>query len=105
MDTERFSRQILAFGLEGQQRIAATHVGVAGLGGLGLPLVQSLAYLGVVRFTLVDDDRLVKTNLNRSVGGGPADVICAAPKVHVATRMIMAIAPEAVVKPMDANLR
>jgi molybdopterin/thiamine biosynthesis adenylyltransferase len=91
---DRNSRQILAFGGEGQAKIKSVKVGIVGLGGLGSHVVQQLAYLGVRKFVLIDPDLVGEENLNRIVGSTPSDV--GKPKVEIAGRMIAAVAgPEA----------
>lgn len=92
---ERMSRQTLAFGEEGQKRVADCLVGVVGCGGAGSVLVEQLAHLGVERFVLVDSDQVEVTNLNRLVGATPADVRRRRFKVTVMRRLIQRIQPEA----------
>lgn len=92
-DLHRYDRQIRAFGSEGQARLNATRVGIAGLGGTGSHVAQQLAYVGVRDFLLVDDDKIEASNLNRLIGAYPGDRGVA--KVQVARRMILAIAPDA----------
>jgi hypothetical protein len=105
MEVNRYARQILAFGEEGQRKIGAAKVGIVGLGGIGSHIAQGLAYLGVRSFVLVDDDRAEDTNLNRLVGAVPVDVVNKTPKVFIAERHIRQIQPEAEVLPVDKNLR
>lgn len=105
MDSARYSRQILAFGEEGQQKIAVSKVGIVGLGGMGAQVAQSLAYLGVASFVLVDDDHVDHSNLNRLVGAYPEDAQERQPKVHVAQRHINKINPDAKCIAIDRNLR
>lgn len=65
----RYSRQILypAFGEEGQRRLREKHVLIAGLGGLGSPAAYYLACAGVGKLTLVDDECVEISNLNRQI--------------------------------------
>jgi len=56
MSDGRFSRQILAFGEEGQRKLATAKIGIVGLGGMGSHIAQALAYLGAEDFLTVDDD-------------------------------------------------
>lgn len=49
------------------QRLAASHVAVFGLGGVGSFAVEGLARSGVGRLTLVDFDVVCATNLNRQL--------------------------------------
>jgi molybdopterin-synthase adenylyltransferase len=101
----RFSRQILAFGADGQREIERQRIGIVGLGGIGSQVTQALAYLGGRRFVLVDDELVEDTNLNRLIGATPEDVIAKRRKTEVAERMIRGINDGAEVIPIDLNLR
>jgi molybdopterin-synthase adenylyltransferase len=72
----RYSRHLLLneVGVEGQERILQSHVLVIGAGGLGSPVVLYLATAGVGRITLVDDDVVDVTNLQRQIAHTLADV-------------------------------
>ncbi len=65
----RYSRHILldAIGIDGQQRILEAHAVVLGAGGLGSPVALYLAAAGVGRITLIDDDTVDATNLQRQI--------------------------------------
>ena len=72
MDDEallRYSRHILLeeFGIDGQARVSAAHALIVGVGGLGSPVALYLAAAGVGRITLVDDDTVDLTNLQRQI--------------------------------------
>jgi hypothetical protein len=101
---QQFSRQILAFGIEGQKAIMDTKVGIVGAGGLGSCVLQMLSYLGVQEFMIADDDRVEESNLNRLVGALREDVIKKATKVEVAQRLIRSVNPKANITVL-ANLR
>ena len=66
---DRYRRHFVlaGWGIEGQQRVKDAKVLVVGCGGLGAPVVQYLAAAGVGHLTLVDDDRVQTSNLNRPV--------------------------------------
>ncbi|KEO86455.1 molybdopterin biosynthesis protein MoeB [Erythrobacter sp. JL475] len=64
---DRFARHIVLpeVGGAGQVALAGKHVAVIGLGGIGSPALQYLAAAGIGRFTLVDDDVVDASNLQR----------------------------------------
>ena len=72
----RYSRHLLLneVGVEGQEKILQSHVVVVGAGGLGSPVILYLATAGVGRITLVDDDVVDATNLQRQIAHTMADV-------------------------------
>ena len=65
----RYSRHILLdeIGIEGQQKLLASHALIIGAGGLGCPAALYLGSAGVGRITIVDDDRVDATNLQRQI--------------------------------------
>ena len=65
----RYSRHILLdeIGIEGQQKLLAGHALVIGAGGLGSPAAMYLASAGVGHITLVDNDTVDLTNLQRQI--------------------------------------
>jgi len=65
----RYSRHILLeeFGIDGQTRLYASHALIVGVGGLGSPVALFLAAAGVGQITLVDDDAVDLTNLQRQI--------------------------------------
>jgi len=62
---EEFSRSALLLGNEAMERLAGAHVAVFGVGGVGAASVEALARGGVGRLTLVDDDVVSISNINR----------------------------------------
>jgi len=66
-ELERYKRQILLFGEEGQERLKKAHIFIAGAGGLGSPVAIYLATAGVGTLTLADMDVVELTNLNRQI--------------------------------------
>jgi tRNA A37 threonylcarbamoyladenosine dehydratase len=62
-----FARTELLLGEEGMQKLRAAHVAVFGIGGVGGYVVEALARSGVGELTLVDNDVVSETNLNRQI--------------------------------------
>ncbi|WP_320824273.1 HesA/MoeB/ThiF family protein [Reinekea sp.] len=65
----RYARNILLPEVDviGQATLLASHVAVIGVGGLGSPVIQYLAAAGVGHLSLVDDDVVEVTNLQRQI--------------------------------------
>ena len=93
----RYSRHILLdeIGIEGQERILAAHALIIGAGGLGSPAALFLGSAGVGQITLVDDDAVDLTNLQRQIAHTTARL--GQSKVHSAAAAVQAINPEVVV--------
>ena len=90
----RYSRHILLgeIGIEGQQRLLAAHVLVIGAGGLGSPVAMYLGTAGVGTLTIVDDDTVELTNLQRQIAHSMARLGHA--KVDSAAATVQAINPD-----------
>ena len=65
----RYSRHILLdeIGVDGQAGLLGAHVLMVGAGGLGSAAALYLGSAGVGRITIVDDDRVDSTNLQRQI--------------------------------------
>lgn len=102
--SDRFDRQIRAFGIAGQTILESLRVGIVGVGGTGSAVLQQLAHLGVRDFLLIDPDTIEETNLNRLYGATPHDVGEA--KVTVAEKWTRQINPTAKIEARcDSMLR
>jgi len=90
----RYSRHILLdeLGIEGQQRLLAAHALVIGAGGLGSPVALYLATAGVGTLTIVDDDTVDLTNLQRQIVHNVERI--GQPKAESAAQTLHAINPE-----------
>jgi len=101
---ERYARQVgvPGWGAEGQQRLAAAHVFVAGAGGLGCAASLYLAAAGVGRLTVCDADRVEASNLNRQVLYTPQDI--GHEKASIAAGRLGALNPSIEVAPVVAEI-
>lgn len=100
----RYSRHILLddLGVEGQQRILDTHALVIGAGGLGSPAALYLASAGIGKLTLVDNDTVDFTNLQRQILHTQARVGVA--KAESGRQALAAINPEINIIPCQQRL-
>jgi molybdopterin/thiamine biosynthesis adenylyltransferase/rhodanese-related sulfurtransferase len=75
-ELKRYSRQIILpeIGLPGQEKLKGARVLMIGAGGLGCPVLQYLAAVGVGQIGIVDDDIVDLTNLQRQILYSTADV-------------------------------
>lgn len=90
----RYSRHLLmpTIGELGQRRLLAARVAVVGAGGLGSPSLLYLAAAGVGSLTIIDDDVVDGTNLQRQVIHASDDVGRA--KVDSALERVRALNPD-----------
>ena len=100
----RYSRHILLdeLGIEGQERICSAHAVIVGAGGLGSPAALYMASAGIGKLTLVDDDTVDFTNLQRQILHTQARVGQA--KVESGQQALAAINPEIVIAPLKTRL-
>ena len=100
----RYSRHILldALGIEGQERILASHALIIGAGGLGSPAALYLASAGIGKITLVDDDTVDFTNLQRQILHTQARVGIA--KAESGRQALAAINPDIAIVPLQERL-
>jgi tRNA A37 threonylcarbamoyladenosine dehydratase len=88
----QFSRNELAIGKEGLEKLKNTTVAVLGIGGVGSFAVEALARSGVGRLVLVDKDDVDITNINRQIHALLSTV--GRPKVDLMKERIADINPE-----------
>ncbi len=64
---DRFARHIVLpeVGGAGQAKLVQSHVVLVGMGGIGSPALQYLAGAGIGRLTMIDDDKVSASNLQR----------------------------------------
>ena len=104
---ERFARHIVLpeIGGAGQMALASARIALVGLGGIGSPVLQYLAAAGIGSLTLIDDDSVDASNLQRQTIFAVADI--GRPKVEAAgewvARFDPAIVTDAVARRIDRD--
>ena len=103
-DLERYARQAIMpdIGEEGQERLLAARVLLVGAGGLGSPAGFYLAAAGIGHVTIIDDEQVETSNLNRQILYTTASV--GMPKVEQAAQAMKALNPSIQVLPVQAQL-
>ncbi|WP_290812281.1 ThiF family adenylyltransferase [Halovivax sp.] len=101
---DRYSRHVIMdeVGPEGQARLLDGSALVVGAGGLGSPAIQYLAAAGVGRLGIVDDDVVERSNLQRQIVHGDADV--GRPKVESAADYVAQLNPDVDVETHQVRL-
>jgi adenylyltransferase/sulfurtransferase len=101
-ERERYKRQMMLFGDEGQERLKKANIFIAGAGGLGSPVSIYLAVAGVGTLTVVDKDVVEQTNLNRQILHIDRDI--GRKKTASAEEKLHAINPDITVKVIDTTI-
>jgi molybdopterin-synthase adenylyltransferase len=91
---DRYARHIVLrdIGGGGQAKLLASHVLLIGAGGIGCPAIQYLAAAGVGTISVVDDDVVSLSNLQRQILYSQAQIGEA--KVVAAQKAVVALNPE-----------
>ena len=94
VDAVRHARHLRLeeIGQQGQAALGASSVAVVGAGGLGSPVLLYLAAAGVGRLTVIDDDVVNLSNLQRQVIYRTQDV--GRPKAEVACERLLDLDPK-----------
>lgn len=102
-ELERYGRHLVIreIGGPGQQKLKNAHVLVIGAGGLGSPLLLYLAAAGIGKITVVDDDAVSLSNLQRQVLHRTESV--GIPKVESAKTSVAALNPFTEVLPVEGR--
>ena len=101
-ERERYKRQMLLFGDDGQERLKKAHIFIAGAGGLGSPIALYLAVAGIGTLTVVDNDVVDQSNLNRQILHYDRDI--GRKKTASAEEKLRAANPDITVKVIDATI-
>lgn len=94
-----FSRAELLLGQDGLEKLKGSHIAVFGIGGVGSYITESLARCGVGKLTIVDNDTVNITNLNRQLIALHSTI--GMKKTQAAKERILDINPSAEVTALD----
>lgn len=91
---DRYARHIVLkdIGGVGQKKLLAAHILIIGAGGIGCPAIQYLTAAGVGTLTIVDDDIVSLSNLQRQILFTANDI--GKPKVEAAKNAAQKINPD-----------
>ena len=101
---ERYSRQVLFLGVEGQRRLQMARVAIVGCGATGSAVASLLARSGVGTLRIIDRDYVEASNLQRQALFDEADAAESIPKALAAARKIAAFNSQIVVEPQVSDL-
>lgn len=95
---QRTVRELMLIGEENIEKLKSSHVAVFGLGGVGSWCAEALARSGVGRLTLIDQDTVGESNINRQLCA--LDSTLGKPKAVVMAARVRNINPEIDVRPI-----
>jgi tRNA A37 threonylcarbamoyladenosine dehydratase len=98
---EKTIRVEMLLGEGAMETLRKSHVAVFGLGGVGSWCAEALARTGVGRLTIIDQDTVGESNLNRQVCALGSTI--GRPKARVMAERIRDIAPEIGLHAMEAR--
>jgi len=101
-ERERYKRQMMLFGDEGQELLKKAHIFIAGAGGLGSPVSIYLAVAGIGTLTVVDRDVVDQSNLNRQILHYDCDV--GRKKTESAEEKLNAINPDISIRVINTTI-
>lgn len=93
---EQFSRTALIIGEDKLNNLTNKKVAIFGIGGVGSYTVEALARAGISNLTLIDNDTVSESNINRQLIAMHSTI--GKPKVEIAKNRILDINPNAIVK-------
>lgn len=91
IDEQRFGGIVRLYGVQGAERLAAAHLAVVGIGGVGTWVAEALARSGVGEISLFDLDDVCITNTNRQIHAHSGNIGRA--KVEAMAERILSINP------------
>ena len=99
MDDDRFAATARVYGRAAAERFTRLHVLVVGIGGVGSWAAEALARNGVGEITLLDNDDIARSNINRQIHALESTI--GRQKVAVMAERIAAINPACRCHPID----
>lgn len=101
---DRYARHIVLrdIGGVGQKHILDAHILVVGVGGIGCPAIQYLAAAGIGALTIIDDDVVSLSNLQRQILFSTDDI--GKPKVDAAEDFAKKLNPDIIVNKINQRL-
>jgi len=101
-ELKRYVRQLPLIGNDGQHKLKRAKILIAGVGGLGSPIITYLACAGIGRIVIVDNDTVSVGNLNRQTLHWSSDV--GRKKITSAQEKIRAMNPFVDVETVSCNI-
>ncbi|MGN0513480.1 MAG: ThiF family adenylyltransferase [Lachnospiraceae bacterium] len=95
MIQEKFIRTQMLLGSDSMEKLKNSHVIIFGVGGVGGYVTEALARSGIGTLTLVDNDTVAESNINRQIIATTKTV--GKSKVQAAKERVLEINPDAVV--------
>ena len=103
-ELDRYSRQVMLeeIGYQGQLKLKQAKVCVVGVGGLGNPITERLAAMGVGNIRIVDRDVIELSNLHRQTMFNEDDV--GQVKVETAAKKLRKLNPDIVIEELPISI-
>ena len=101
MKNEKFERSRSLLGEEVFKRLSSVHVAIFGVGGVGGWCAEALMRTGILHLTLIDDDTVAESNINRQRQATPSTV--GKRKVKVLQEILQEITPEADIEAISSR--
>ena len=101
-ELERYDRQLMLFGKEGQLKLKKTTICIVGIGGLGSPAAIYTAAAGFGKIILIDKEKVELSNLNRQILHWTPDI--GRKKVESAIEKLRKLNPDIELEAIDEEL-
>ncbi len=95
-----FDRTLILLGVDAMERLQKSHVAIFGVGGVGGYALEAIARSGVGEITIVDNDTVSPTNINRQIIATHSSV--GEKKIDCAEKRIKDINPDCIVHKSDS---